>query len=215
MQFYVLMVVLAPWVLKGSNLKVLLAFVLVAWSWRFGCTVFFPVHGDQGATQLFMISTQLPGTLDEFVAGLLLAKLLRTERGARWLAKPPIWSVVLAIAAVWGVLTLFWRYTYWDLPLMVVFYRTLLAGAFMLVLFAACTLTAPWFVKLTAPLRYLGTISYGIYLWHLPVLLTLHDLPWLTPQRALPLILALSVCLAAVSWHFFEKPLMVRFAKRS
>lgn len=62
-----------------------------------------------------------------------------------------------------------------------------------------------------APVSYLGTISYGIYLWHLPVLLSLKTLDWLKPELALMWCLVITCILASVSWHFFEKPLMDRF----
>ena len=59
-----------------------------------------------------------------------------------------------------------------------------------------------------APLRGLGTISYGLYLWHLPVLLWLRFeglmpggfvLPWLE-------VAALSALVAYASWVLVERP---------
>lgn len=207
MQFYVLVLLLGPWIARHASWKMLLLFIFTAWAWRYGVTLYIPADSTNGPVRLFMASTQLPGTLDEFAAGILLAKLLRTERGARWLQSYGLLSFPMAVCAVWAVLTLFWGFTYWDKPLMVIFYKTALAIAFFWVLVAACSLNAPIWVTLTWPLRYLGTISYGIYLWHLPVLLTLHDFPWLGPERALPIVIGLSLALAAFSWHFFEQPM--------
>jgi len=57
------------------------------------------------------------------------------------------------------------------------------------------------------PLRWIGVRSYGIYLWHYPVIVlttpanTGEDLP-----RA-GLQVAASVALAALSWHFVEEPI--------
>jgi acetyltransferase len=62
----------------------------------------------------------------------------------------------------------------------------------------------------SAPLRGLGTISYGLYLWHLPVLLWLRFtglfgsgfvLPWLE-------VAALSVLVAIGSWVLVERPVI-------
>ncbi|HEX5900430.1 MAG TPA: acyltransferase family protein, partial [Solirubrobacteraceae bacterium] len=62
-----------------------------------------------------------------------------------------------------------------------------------------------------APLRGLGTISYGLYLWHLPVLL------WLRFEGLLPgagfvgpwfAVVALTVLVAIASWVFVERPVI-------
>ncbi|MDA0183307.1 acyltransferase [Solirubrobacter phytolaccae] len=66
------------------------------------------------------------------------------------------------------------------------------------------------------PLADLGTLSYGVYLWHYPILLGLqaHDL---LPERdfaaTCALVGALSIAAAALTWHALEQPIMSR-AKR-
>jgi peptidoglycan/LPS O-acetylase OafA/YrhL len=66
-----------------------------------------------------------------------------------------------------------------------------------------------------APLRGLGTISYGLYLWHLPVLLWLRFeglmaggfvVPWLE-------VAALSALVAYASWMFAERPAIEAFGR--
>ena len=65
-------------------------------------------------------------------------------------------------------------------------------------------------------LRSLGTISYGVYMLHWPVLgmtfmLFRHKRPWAESpsEHALILLaLALTIAIATVSWEFFEKPLL-------
>jgi peptidoglycan/LPS O-acetylase OafA/YrhL len=53
-----------------------------------------------------------------------------------------------------------------------------------------------------------GTISYGVYLWNVPVLLTLRglDLLPLTTWAALPVVLVPTVLIATLSWLFVERP---------
>jgi peptidoglycan/LPS O-acetylase OafA/YrhL len=57
-----------------------------------------------------------------------------------------------------------------------------------------------------SPIRFIGLISYSLYLWHWPVIvfyrLYLHE-----PNRIEKLVLvALCVLLAAISWRFIERP---------
>jgi peptidoglycan/LPS O-acetylase OafA/YrhL len=62
------------------------------------------------------------------------------------------------------------------------------------------------------PLRWIGVRSYGIYLWHYPVVVLTSpevDTGGFDPWRA-ALQAAISVALAALSWHFVEKPIRYR-----
>jgi peptidoglycan/LPS O-acetylase OafA/YrhL len=56
-------------------------------------------------------------------------------------------------------------------------------------------------------LVYLGKISYGLYLWHMPVLLSLKPIFGARPGILLAWVLVLSVAMASLSWHGFEKHL--------
>jgi peptidoglycan/LPS O-acetylase OafA/YrhL len=63
-------------------------------------------------------------------------------------------------------------------------------------------------------LRYIGRISYGIYLYHLPVLLLLtrgfKKLGSQFPDAGLEQLImggTITVLIAALSWHFFEAPI--------
>ena len=59
-----------------------------------------------------------------------------------------------------------------------------------------------------APLRVLGAISLGVYLWHMPVLyaLQVHDLMPETFWAALPRVLVPALALAGASWVLVERP---------
>ena len=64
-----------------------------------------------------------------------------------------------------------------------------------------------------APMKYLGDISYSLYLWHWPLIVFYVYLAGRTPNLATAALLAgASVLLAALSYHFVEQPF--RQAKR-
>jgi peptidoglycan/LPS O-acetylase OafA/YrhL len=64
----------------------------------------------------------------------------------------------------------------------------------------------------TAPMVYLGTISYGIYLYHLPIVKsseTLSRYLRVAPGPALSVIEFLMVLIVAIaSWHLIERPIL-------
>jgi peptidoglycan/LPS O-acetylase OafA/YrhL len=67
-----------------------------------------------------------------------------------------------------------------------------------------------------APMRELGTLSYGMYLWHFPLIYGLRA-AHLWPHELVPamaITLAGATGLAAVSWYGLERP-VVRWAHRS
>ena len=60
-------------------------------------------------------------------------------------------------------------------------------------------------------LRYVGTISYGLYLWHWPIYLWLnHERTGLTGIRLLALRFAVTFAVAATSYRFIESPIRQR-----
>jgi len=82
-------------------------------------------------------------------------------------------------------------------------------GAGGLVLAAASTGVVSWLLS-WSPLRWLGVRSYGVYLWHWPVIAltaaALHQQrsgTWLWLAEA-----ALSISLAAASWRWIEQPIL-------
>lgn len=214
MQFYVAMALAAPWIARRGALPLAAGLVAIAWARRAGVWTWL-ASSRPGAHVLHVYTSQLPGTLDAFGIGIAmaLAVLHPGERLGRLLAASwrnfALWSVAFAALGAWAW-TVFWSHSgYWDDRTMVVFWRTPLALAFGSLVAAAIALPAQA-SPLLRPLRYLGEISYGIYLWHLPVLLTLTQLPGTTGERLMWLTLAGTLSLAAFSWHFFERPFVRR-----
>jgi peptidoglycan/LPS O-acetylase OafA/YrhL len=80
-------------------------------------------------------------------------------------------------------------------------------GTAMMVAAAACPASRFGRMLGWGPLRWLGVRSYGIYLWHFPIIvLTTPADGRDTPARAVCQVAA-SVGCAALSWHFLEEPI--------
>lgn len=62
-----------------------------------------------------------------------------------------------------------------------------------------------------SPLTWVGVRSYGVYLWHWPLMVLLfHAAPTLPTSVRVPLLLALSVLVPAASWAWLERPVLRR-----
>ena len=85
-----------------------------------------------------------------------------------------------------------------------------LAAAAMIV--SGMTRHGPGILLSTSPLRFLGRISYSLYLWHWPILV----LPVAAIEGELPLaarigLAGLAIVVAAASWRFIEEPFRAGF----
>ena len=183
----------------------------------------------------------LPANVDWFALGMLLALISvvgsrnrsREPAVAAWQAK--VFGTARTLASATG--------TCWALAGLVFLFATLpLAGSRLLLvpniwewlmkhelygicailLLAPLTLAEPgqWAAVLEwRPIRFLGEISYGVYLWHLPLLLAIQQrLGYRTFGGHFWILLALTsastVVEAAVSWWQLERPLMGLVSRR-
>src|SRR5580698_903673 len=58
-----------------------------------------------------------------------------------------------------------------------------------------------------APLRWIGVRSYGIYLWHFPIIALTTPADGQDPASRAALQVAATIAVAALSWHFIEEPI--------
>jgi len=178
----------------------------------------------------------LPANLDWFALGMLLALISACVERTGSTGETPGWqpaffatSVTLARAT--GLCWTLAGLLFWFATLPVAGPRVLLLpsgwegfvkhtlyGACALLLLAPLTLGRPGRLAASLswrPIRYLGEISYGVYLWHLPLLLAIqHRLGYRTFDghfwTLLALTVASSVVVASLSWRLIERPLMRR-----
>jgi peptidoglycan/LPS O-acetylase OafA/YrhL len=207
MQFYIVMAFgLALWS-KRNPLLLLLIAIAVAMGGRSIVWLLAEQHQWEIPARWFR-SVQLPMVIDEFAFGIALAMVKR---------RPPLWITALAMLGIGAISQdIYWSTTdYWHHVEMVIFWRPSLAFSCALVLLLAISLPP---IKKPNKLYqlgyYLGEISYGIYLWHLVVILSLQAFfPALSPLDLLFGTLAGTLPLAALSWHGIEKP-FIRWGKK-
>ena len=212
MQFYVFMLLAGPWLARARARWFLLGAVAVALAWRFATTLALEPGSAEPILQ-FVYAVQLPGVIDEFALGIALAMIVHRGRGPllAWLA--PGWRncaawVAVAAALLAIAIELDQNAFMWSNRWMIVGWRTLLAAGFVALIAAAMTfpLAGHWAL---APARYLGDISYGIYLWHMLVLIALvGSLPGLGGADLLVAAAGGTLVLAMITWHLLEKPNM-------
>jgi peptidoglycan/LPS O-acetylase OafA/YrhL len=94
-----------------------------------------------------------------------------------------------------------------------------LAGLFSAILiYCSAVSPLPWFTGLLElkPLRWIGMVSYGLYLWHIPVIVVVMELK-IGPVRAMLLEAAATFTVATLSFYYYEKPFLrakARFTAR-
>ncbi len=203
MQFYMLMALAAPWLARTAGWKVFAVWTTIALVWKYATTLALPPGASIPIIQ-FIYASQLPGVLDEFVCGICIAKLLHANALQFSWRRFTLWALaaVVLLTAAW--ITVGTGALYWQSAPTIVLWRTLACTGFAAVL--ACVVMLPVTGgAILRPFRYLGEISYGIYLWHMPVLLTLLEKTTFQGSKLLWATFACTIAMAALSWHGFEK----------
>lgn len=192
---------------RGLTLVAVALLVLAFRAWL------LEAHGT--APDLPFWLSQVPAVLDQFVIGMALG-LWAHGRGAepprsaeRWLLPS---GFLLAVAVIaWPGLSQ--AQVRWPSAL---FLDTLFALGIALVLAGLARVPGlPARVLSWKPLIGLGTISYSLYLWHLPVILWLKH-AWVVSGPATARQAAafgLSILVATLAWWLVERPLQARGAK--
>ncbi len=220
--FYVFLpfVGLAVWRLgperTGWHAALLVALVAVTVVWN---TLAFEHRWNATLTK------SLPAWLGEFALGMLVAHwVVRREHGlgpqSRARMRAPATALIAAAGGVVVLLCGYWNSTRWlqgEASRNVAIYLVFALG-FALIVAALSAGRGPVVRALGArPLAWLGLISYGVFLWHLPLILTLKQVGALPEPLGLRLavVLALGLAAGALSWRFIERPAIGWAARRA
>jgi peptidoglycan/LPS O-acetylase OafA/YrhL len=191
----------------GMPVVLVMAFAITM-AWRVAVIGYY---GDTGYGGREFITSALPGSLASFVLGLALNSLPTrlNQRQTVFLTIFIVLSYLLLTEWLVDNLATYWNgswiFVVWD-PIM----YTVIAALVFVVLHGdriAQAISARWLV-------WLGEISFGLYLWHFPVVQVLDHLFGARLESAMGSVLALALCLgatiplAALSYYLVERPVM-------
>ena len=214
--FYLILPLLAPMIDRRRWPWLLLTAV--------GLTVAFRVlmhaaYADAPVSTQVVAIERLPGRLDQFVIGMLAGAALIAARLRGWQPKRPGWWLLAGIAGVVAVDAALLQVAdeYWaGHPLLFVWHALFSICLVPVLLACAWGADSARILFANRPIRYLGDISFGVYLWHMPIVLAiLPMLPenfdsatkfWLLLVSVLPLTLLV----AGLSYRFVELPFLRR-----
>ena len=206
---------------RRGHLGVLAGLVALTWCFRL-------LDGLGALPQGFSWIRTLPAVGDWFVVGMLLALVVTDDALRRPVAsvvRVAPWHLYVLAACVFWVLTTRSAGPY-DLTPPTPAHATVKHIGYALVaglVIAPSVLGARTVVSRvlsSPPLVYLGTISYGVFLWHLPIMFAVRSALgldvfaygfWIT----VVLTLIASIIVAALSWHLLESPLQANARRRT
>lgn len=197
MKFYCVLPFLAAAVAWVARRNVAAALVLMA-GMLVAAEAFVPPR--QGGPPPILLAPQLP----YFVAGMAAATLHRVWRPASAGARALLEVAGLSAFAWWAAANLFGQAWLWPQLATRPAWRGLTFAIFLLAAVEGRALLAAFFRL--APLRFLGVISFSMYLLHMPVTEELRrTLPWDAAGKTLAVLVG-TVALSTVSYLVIEYP---------
>jgi len=179
----------------------------LGWNWALS---------DQYQLDLEMLNKQLPAMAPYFALGMLAAVLAHGRSPSRRVVWPLLALGCAAVAA--DALLAIDEATRGSRALWLRIWRDDLAAAgFAVILAVVATARIPLRVLAARPLPWLGKVSFGVYLWHVPLLLALRTAGALPSGwfAATLVVLVPTLLVAGASWHWLEKPVQDAARRRT
>jgi peptidoglycan/LPS O-acetylase OafA/YrhL len=208
-QFYILIFVTRRWWLNANPLKFCGVMLLATWAIRSGAW-WYASATELPINKLPILFLQLPTMLDLFALGVSVA-LLRSWKSSRGLIERNR-QRVLSVTILTGLICFSiynFNSTVWDNPLMVIFWRSTLGLFFAGLILSAIQFNPPRIgTHIYSSMSYLGLISYGIYVWHYPIMEALSPYLHEYPAILSVCIVAITLVISAITWEVYEKPII-------
>lgn len=179
----------------------------LTWNW---------VLSDEYHLDLGMLNKQLPAMAPYFAVGMLAAVLAHGRSPSRRVMWPLL--AVGCAAVVVDALLAIDEATRGSRALWLRIWRDDLAAAgFAVILAVVATARVPLRLLALKPLDRLGKVSYGIYLWHVPLLLALRAAGILPSGwfAATLMVLVPTLLISAASWKWVEQPVQEAARRRT
>jgi peptidoglycan/LPS O-acetylase OafA/YrhL len=208
-QYYVLMLLIGGVLVRVGSTVMLLASLSLSLAWRLAV-----LQSDPPGIGPFFLATQLPGVIDTFIVGMLVGRWAASRRrpaaSSRAALLPAFAAITLSAVSASMMLRAddYWREA--SGFVLSHFFVSLAAGAWVAF---AIALPAPG-VRVSSWLQRCGDLSYGVYLWHLGVLLILlNEAPNLSSAQTAACVVAATLLLANIGWTLLERP-CIAWARR-
>ncbi|MDT8408487.1 MAG: acyltransferase [Wenzhouxiangellaceae bacterium] len=208
LSFYIILPAVVLLQRRFGWLTMLVACILITLGWR---AVVMHVYSGHNLANVQAVLDALPGSLTAFAFGFAINFVtLNWSTRARFAGLVASVGIYLAMQQ-WLLANL---ESYWTGHWMLAVWNPAMGGVVALVvlfILSHDSFSRPFSNR---PLVWLGEISFGVYLWHYPVLKVL-DIGfgevWTTPAlsaMALAICLVLTLMLAAISYYMIERPVM-------